>query len=157
MGTVRDFVYGVDGGDANTVSVVLVEMDDYKGTPFFEDPALCKVIPFSRIDGEIIVSVPKGTVKPKRRQFPIRLANALTIHKAQGQGFECARLNIGPKEKCGSTYVAMSRLTEITGMWLRAFDMQRLLRIGRSPTSRKRISHDCALASSVMVSYFFSI
>ena len=42
MGTVRDFVYSdiFDGGDPNRVEAVLVELDDYNGTPFFQQPEL---------------------------------------------------------------------------------------------------------------------
>ena len=47
-------------------------------------------------------------------------------------GLDDAKLFIGKKENPGSTYVAMSRLVTILGMWLQPFDMQRLLRIGNS-------------------------
>ena len=79
MGTVRDFVYSdfVDGGDPNRIEVVMVELDKYEGTAFFEQPELRKVIPFSRIDPDIDVPVKKGDDVPKRVQFPLRLAYAL--------------------------------------------------------------------------------
>ena len=77
------------------------------------------------------------------------LVGSATIHKSQGMGLDWAKLFIGARENAGSTYVAMSRLTTVLGMWLQAFDMQRLLRIGNSKPFRKRVQHDRALVTSV--------
>ena len=50
-------------------------------------------------------------------QIPLRPAYAITIHKSQGQTFDCANLN----PKCfsnGQLYVAVSRLKSISGLHL---------------------------------------
>jgi ATP-dependent exoDNAse (exonuclease V) alpha subunit len=53
-------------------------------------------------------------------QFPIRLAYALTIHKAQGQTYK--RVNVDPAcFSSGQLYVALSRATDIQSMYLTAW------------------------------------
>jgi ATP-dependent DNA helicase PIF1 len=53
-------------------------------------------------------------------QFPLRLAWAITIHKAQGKTLDQALIDLGPKAfAAGQTYVAFSRLTSLDGLYLR--------------------------------------
>lgn len=52
-------------------------------------------------------------------QFPLRLAWAVTIHKAQGQSYDRAVIDLGSGAFApGQTYVALSRLTSIEGLHL---------------------------------------
>lgn len=52
------------------------------------------------------------------RQYPIKLAWAVTIHKSQGLTFEKAVIDISQAFAAGQTYVALSRLTSINGLVL---------------------------------------
>jgi ATP-dependent exoDNAse (exonuclease V) alpha subunit len=53
------------------------------------------------------------------RQLPVRLGWAVTIHKAQGATLETARIDLGRKAfSPGQTYVALSRLTSLEGLYL---------------------------------------
>ena len=53
------------------------------------------------------------------RQFPMRLAWALTIHKAQGQSLDCVSLELaGGAFAAGQSYVALSRCTRFDGLYL---------------------------------------
>lgn len=51
------------------------------------------------------------------KQYPIRLAYAITIHKAQGQTFDA--MNIKPYAwDCGQLYVAFSRVRKVENMYI---------------------------------------
>ncbi len=53
------------------------------------------------------------------RQLPVRLGWAVTIHKAQGATLERARIDLGRRAfSPGQTYVALSRLTSLDGLYL---------------------------------------
>jgi ATP-dependent exoDNAse (exonuclease V) alpha subunit len=52
-------------------------------------------------------------------QFPLRLAWAVTIHKSQGKTYESAIVDLGARAfSPGQTYVALSRLTSLDGLYL---------------------------------------
>lgn len=58
------------------------------------------------------------TVEGKFRQYPLRLAWAITIHKSQGLTFEHAVIDASHSFTHGQTYVALSRCKNLEGMVL---------------------------------------
>lgn len=54
-------------------------------------------------------------------QFPLQLAWATTIHKAQGMTFDSAYVDLGENGafSIGQTYVALSRVRTVDGLWLK--------------------------------------
>ena len=64
-------------------------------------------------------------------QVPLMLAWALTIHKAQGATLDIAEVDVGSGIfECGQTYVALSRVKNLEGLYLQSFDANRI-RISR--------------------------
>lgn len=57
------------------------------------------------------------------KQIPLILAWALTIHKSQGSTLELAEIDIGNGIfECGQSYVALSRVKNIEGLYLTSFN-----------------------------------
>lgn len=58
-----------------------------------------------------------------RKQFPLILAYAVTIHKCQGLSLDCAIVDLSDRVfSAGMAYVALSRVRSLSGLHLSAFD-----------------------------------
>ena len=54
-----------------------------------------------------------------RKQIPLRLAYAVTIHKAQGATLDCALIDVGEKTfEYGQAYVALSRVRDLESLFI---------------------------------------
>ena len=61
------------------------------------------------------------------KQIPLIHAWAITIHKAQGLSLESAQIDIGKNIfECGQTYVALSRVISLEGLYLIAFSPNKI-------------------------------
>lgn len=56
-------------------------------------------------------------------QIPLIYAWAITIHKSQGVTLDVAMIDVGNSIfECGQTYVALSRITSLDGLFLKGFN-----------------------------------
>lgn len=125
LGTVADVIYKRDGFDNHLYDFplcVMVKFDNYQGPALYD--GLLPVEPQT-------ISFKKTGVSCTRKQFPLRVAYAITIHKSQGITLDNAVVDIGKSEfGLGLTYVAFSRVKTITGLFIEpSFPKSRLMDI----------------------------
>ena len=106
IGTVSSVKYSID--QCNVVDAINIKFDDGK------EQVLEKVSSkFQVLDNAFVI----------RRQFPISSAYAITVHKSQGLTLKNVLVDIGNNIfACGQGYVAMSRVTSLSGLHLINFD-----------------------------------
>ena len=61
------------------------------------------------------------------KQIPLILSWAITIHKSQGTTLDMAEIDIGSDIfECGQTYVALSRIKDLEGLYLKSFSPDKI-------------------------------
>jgi len=107
------WVNGSIGTVTKVDSTVYVEID---GTTHEVEPAVWEKYKYSY---NATTKKLSRDVVAEFTQFPLRLAWAVTIHKSQGATYERAIVDLGARVfSPGQTYVALSRLTGLDGLYL---------------------------------------
>jgi ATP-dependent exoDNAse (exonuclease V) alpha subunit len=89
---------------------------DIDGDEFDVEPAVWERLRYAYNPGTKTLS---REVVAEFTQFPLRLAWAVTIHKSQGKTYDQAVIDLGSGAFApGQTYVALSRLTALDGLYL---------------------------------------
>lgn len=63
----------------------------------------------------------------QRTQYPLRLAYASTVHKAQGMTMDKVYMNLCNIFSPGQTYVGLSRVTTLKGLFLKGFALSKIM------------------------------
>jgi hypothetical protein len=85
-----------------------------------------ELVPLERVVSEAFVPMlreDKRGIRPQKvgwiKQFPLIPAHAITVHKAQGLSLDEAIISMGSGAFCsGQTYVALSRIRKLQGLYL---------------------------------------
>jgi ATP-dependent DNA helicase PIF1 len=85
--------------------------------------------PFVKFLSGIVIPVGRETWESeeynglKRKQIPLNLAYAVTIHKSQGATLDLALIDIGRSTfECGQAYVALSRVKSLESLYIWNFE-----------------------------------
>ena len=170
MGTIKDILFGAGKGPSNALpEVILVEFPGYTGPPFLSENK--KIVPITPVERRIDCTCHYC----KRKQIPLRLGWATTIHKCQGMTIGEGETNryivINPGKPSfetsnpGALFVALSRAKTAGGAdkdpdfaWHPSVlvNEDRLCHVVRTPTAlarKKEIDRISKLASSTKTHY----
>lgn len=120
---------------------IIVELDD--ATRHEVEPEVWDNIEYSYNEEKRTV---EETVKGSFRQFPVKLAWALTIHKSQGLTFKRINIDVGTGAFAGGqSYVALSRCTSLEGITLASPFHPRDIYVSQPVRNFARLFNDSSL------------
>ena len=146
MGTIKAICYRSGGAPPDLPVAITVQFDTYTG-PTLPDGTV-PITPLRRTWST------SGT-QCSRLQLPLKLAWAVTIHKAQGLTLDKVVVDIGKKEfSSGLTFVACSRVRHLTDILFDPpFALERLANLAKSRRLQERKLEDARLHLIVMSTF----
>ena len=138
MGTVVAICYSNGGIPPHLPVAVMVSFDSYQG-PTLPD----STVPITPLRRTWSVS----GASCSRLQLPLKLAWAVTIHKAQGLTLDRVVINVGKKEfSTGLTFVACCRVCHMEDLLFDPpFPFQRVANLSKSQRLQERLLEDARL------------
>ncbi|XP_068738503.1 ATP-dependent DNA helicase PIF1-like [Montipora capricornis] len=131
-GTVVDIIYKTSHQPPDLPIAVIIKFDDYIG------PSISNKIPSLVAIAPVTISNSGNSVH-ERQQLPLKIAWALTIHKSQGLTLPQAWVDIGKSEQTlGITYVAFSRVKQLSSLIVQPMTFDRLKSINKSANLKYR-------------------
>lgn len=79
------------------------------------------------IEMEDFEYIKAGQTRIMRKQFPLRLAYGITIHKSQGMTYDRLMVDFGRIFDYGQAYVALSRTRTLDGLIIKGFDHNKIV------------------------------
>ena len=126
MGALHDIVWhsSTDASDMGPPFALLINFDMYTGPAYATTNEGIPVVPVFMSRREFTV----GNSHCIRQHFPISVAYAITVHKAQGMTLDRCVLNITDREfTTGLWYVAISRVKSLDGLLFeQPFDFEQI-------------------------------
>ena len=144
-GTIKYIVYDGINQPPKLPSYIIVQLDEYNGPPCFSGEDFKNCIPLQPItkQGTNLIN----GIQLTRTQYPIVLAYALTIHKSQGASLDAAVIDImGNRKRAKSdpalTFVAFSRVRDITKCKIKPFDFDKFKADSKSKALKFRLNEE---------------
>jgi len=125
-GMIIDFIYHVNHQSPDLPVAVIVQFDDYRG------PSISNTLPICPVTISLLLP---GSGIHERQQLPLRLAYALTLPKAW--------IDIGKTKKSpGITYVALSRVQNLSSCVIEPMSFERLTALKSSKNLTFRLQKE---------------
>jgi hypothetical protein len=137
FGSIKDIIYPNQKDPETLPDSIIIHFPNYEGPQFFQDISKNDWIPISPLTMFSQVAI------GYRKQFPLRLAYALTTHKTQGETMEKGVIDVGKNERSlGSTFVQFSRFKKFTDFIVKPFSFERISKIGSSKSLPTRLEEE---------------
>jgi len=136
--SIYDVLYASDSKPPQLPEVIVLKMsDDYTGPSFLDNvPGIIPIVP-------ITTHFDFNNKHYDRKQLPVTLGFARTIHKAQGMNLSKTFVDIGKSDfATGLAFVGLSRVKKLTDLLLEPFSFERLSKIGKSKNFKRRKAED---------------
>ena len=136
---------------ANSVTKVLVEFDNQEigrrakqESHFKQDYPTA--VPISRVESRFNIGN-RNAISACRRQFPLVLAWATTIHKVQGLTTDNIVVSFQGAFSAGQAYVALSRVKNLNGLHILDFDPRKIRVNEEVNEEMDRLREQCSSAA----------
>ena len=139
---------------ANSVTTILVEFDSQdigrkakQESHFKQDYPTA--VPISRVESRFNIGN-RNAISACRRQFPLVLAWATTIHKVQGLTTDKIVVSFQGAFSAGQAYVALSRVKKLNGLHILDFDAKKIRVNEEVNEEMDRLRKQCSSADQEM-------